>query len=116
LRATSISDYDGLVAVIRVRMAELSVTYETVDFVSGLPKGYAQKILGKTPVKHFGPISLGCILGALGLRLSVMPDPAALAKVERRLRARQLRHAVSHRGRSSRPGAAADSISTPPAI
>lgn len=93
-------------------MRALSVTFEVLDEVAGLPPRYAQKILGAKPVKGFGPISLGCILGALGLRLSVIPDAEALARVEHRLRSRRVRHPVTRK----RAGVAAGELNAPPAV
>jgi hypothetical protein len=117
LRPTSVTDYAQLLDVIMRRMAELSVPYDVLDETAGLPARYSQKILGLNPCKRFGEISLGCILGALGLRLVVMPDPEALHKVERRLRARQLRHAVTrHKTAVAAPGAAAGESISPAAI
>jgi hypothetical protein len=71
-------------------MRELDVTFSTIDFAGGLQDGYAQKILGKRPCKRFGEISLGCVLGAMGIKLVAVEDPAALARVRDRLAPREL--------------------------
>jgi hypothetical protein len=112
VHAIDVCSYGDLLNVLRGRKAELGASFETIDVTSGLPAGYSQKLLGKTPVKRLGEISLGALLGCLGLKLVAVEDPVALARVERRLRARQLRHAVVHK----RVAAAADSISASPAI
>lgn len=85
LRATTVSDYGELLDVLRGRVRELDVSFATVDATAGLPERYVQKLMGVSPSKCFGPISLGCVLGALGLRLIVVEDPEQLAKVRDRL-------------------------------
>jgi hypothetical protein len=125
LRAILITDYESLIAAVRARIAEIGISYSTLDFLAGTQVGYSAKILGPTPSKSFGPVSLGCILGALGVRLVLKPDPEA----EARMRPRWVRKhpGISHmvttvgRGRAAaearkRAAAAADSISVPPAI
>jgi hypothetical protein len=34
---------------------ELQMTFDILDYRSGVRVGYSSKILGPTPVKHFGP-------------------------------------------------------------
>jgi hypothetical protein len=46
------SDYDGLVAAIRMRVEELQISRETINEVAGLPAGYSGKILGLTRISH----------------------------------------------------------------
>jgi hypothetical protein len=74
LRTTSISDYAALLNVVRRRKAELNLSYELLDELAGTQSGYSVKILGPNPSRCFGPISLGAIMGALGLRLTVSVD------------------------------------------
>jgi hypothetical protein len=50
-----------------------------------LPDGYASKLLSPIPYRTVGLLSLGPLLGALGLKLAVLPDAEALAKVRHRL-------------------------------
>jgi hypothetical protein len=71
-------------------MVELNITFETLDCVGGLSPRYAQKLLGSTPTKRLGEVSLGCVLGALGLRLIVVEDPEQLARVKDRLTPREI--------------------------
>jgi hypothetical protein len=77
----TVRDYDELIAAIRTRRDELQVTHETI----GIPSGYASKLLTDPPIKRMGMISLGPMLGALGLMLVVVEDPAALSRVRGRL-------------------------------
>jgi hypothetical protein len=90
LRATSVSNYTALLDCIRARKAELDISFEVLDAVSGLQSGYSAKLLAPHPARRLGEVSLACLLGALGLRLIVEPDPVALALVRDRLVQRQV--------------------------
>jgi hypothetical protein len=78
-----VTDYDGLITALRQRAIALNTPLEAIDHVAGLPARYTTKLLGKTKV--LGPMSLGAMLGALALKLAVMPDDDALAKLRHRL-------------------------------
>jgi hypothetical protein len=56
-----------------------------VDEVAGLPQRYTAKLLAPKGLKSLGRISMGPILGALGLKLAVLPDDEALARIRHRL-------------------------------
>src|SRR5206468_2426011 len=70
----TVRDYDELVAAVRARVAELNITHANVDDVSGVPGGYASKLLCNPPMRTMGRVSLGLMLGALGLKLLVVED------------------------------------------
>jgi hypothetical protein len=79
----------------RQRADQLNVSRQTIDEVAGLTPGHASKLLASAPSRHLGPISLGLILRALGLKLVVVDDPEALAAVRDRLtprNAKQVRY------------------------
>jgi hypothetical protein len=78
-----VADYDGLLAALRQRAIELNAPLESIDHVAGLPTRYTTKLLGG--MRGLGRVSLGPILGALGLKLAVLSDDEALAKVIDRL-------------------------------
>lgn len=78
-------NYQELHALIRARVGSLGVTFETVDAIAGLPSRYATKLLSPVPMKAIGKISLGPLLGALGLKLIVAVDDEALARITGRL-------------------------------
>jgi hypothetical protein len=80
-----IRDYASLIEAIRAPVAELQITHETVDHVSGIQSGYTSKLLCRPPMKPLGAISLGCVLGALGMQLIAVEDPEALERVRHRL-------------------------------
>lgn len=77
--------YDELLAALRLRIAELNVSTETIDSVAGLPERYTVKLFAPVPVKGLGRVSMGLLLGALGLKLDVVVDDAAYARVRDRL-------------------------------
>jgi hypothetical protein len=82
------SDYESLVLALRRRIVELGTHMEAVGEVAGLPARYTAKVLRPNAWHgsgNLGPTSLGPLLGALGLKLAVLPDDEALAKVIDRL-------------------------------
>ena len=83
-----VTDYPGLLVALRSRADELQVARETIDEISGLPARYSGKILGLKQVRRIGMLSLGPLLGALGVKLIMVEDAAALKLVAGRLRKR----------------------------
>jgi hypothetical protein len=83
LDACVIRSFDDLITVIRARIAELQITHETVDDVSGLQSGYSSKLLAN--IRRLGPLSFSALLPALGLKVTVSEDTEALARVASRL-------------------------------
>jgi hypothetical protein len=69
-----VNDYEGLIEVCRQRAAELELSREGIDLLSGCAPGLAGKILGHRQAKKLGPTTLKPILQALGLRLLVIED------------------------------------------
>jgi hypothetical protein len=67
----------------------LNVTYETLDFASGLQSNYSNKVIGTSPVRGLGRVSFGAILQSLGLAILVVEDAEALARVQKRLTRRR---------------------------
>jgi hypothetical protein len=81
--------YEDLIELIRLRVAELGVTQAAVDRLTGLPDQYAGKLLSRPPRKRLGVLSLGCVLSALGLTICVCEDPAQTLKIRPRLELRR---------------------------
>ncbi|MGY8705122.1 hypothetical protein RAD16_05185 [Bradyrhizobium sp. 18BD] len=80
-----VHDYDGLRDAVRARVDQLNITRKCLDEVAGLPAGFSGKLLARgqaKDVKRFGLISLGLVLQATGLRLLLVDDREALARVE----------------------------------
>jgi hypothetical protein len=78
-----VSDYRGLIEALRARAEELEVSRRTLDEIGGLSDGQAAAILAN--FAGMGPVSLGLILGALGLQLAVIEDQEATARLRRRI-------------------------------
>jgi hypothetical protein len=81
--ARPVDGYRGLVETCRERANELALSRQEIDRLSGLPDGYAGKLLGKangSKAKRMWPKSLEEILRTLGLQIIVIEDHAATSK------------------------------------
>jgi len=83
--AIEVHDYAELLEALRKRIVFLGTSMERLDDISGLPSRYVSKLFAPMELKSLGKVSLGPLLGALGLKLIVVEDPAAFAAVRRRL-------------------------------
>ena len=77
--------YDDLRAALRDRAEVRQFSRETLDEIAGLADGHSGHILAAKPTKRLGLVSMGPLLGALGVALAVIEDPAAMAKIEKRI-------------------------------
>jgi hypothetical protein len=84
-RIAVVSDLAGLHRAIREWVAEMNVSRETIDHVGGLTSGHSSKLLAPTPLKRFGHVSLGLMLGACGLELWVIVNDEKLRQLGDRL-------------------------------
>src|SRR6516165_1160445 len=84
------------------RAAELNLSGEQVDLVSGLPARYTQKLLGPNQIRRLGAISLGPFLGALAVRGLLVEDKAAVERLRSQTTPRKAQYA--------RPGMHAGSV------
>lgn len=100
-RIASVCDYDGLIAALRTRKAELGLSDSFLDELTGLQSGYTGKIFGPKQVKKLGPVSLGLLLQALGLKIVLLEDPETLAKHRERHEKRDERRV--HLGNHAKP-------------
>jgi hypothetical protein len=75
-------NYLELVAGFRVRLAELGISYSTLDEIAGWTDSYSTKVLGEEPLRHMGAMALDAMLGAMGLRIALVDDPERLARVK----------------------------------
>jgi hypothetical protein len=82
----TVRSYTDLVAAIRGRIIDLKTTYDSVDALAGLADRHTSKLI--CWLKHYGPISLGATLGALGLMLIVVVDTEQFERIRGRLAAR----------------------------
>jgi hypothetical protein len=76
-------NYLGLIAALRARIAELGISYATLDAIAGWTDTYATKLLAEEPQKYFGPMSFDAMLGSLGIKIALVEDPAKLEKVKK---------------------------------
>jgi hypothetical protein len=66
-----VDSYEALRLTLITRRHSLGLPQIEVDAISGLQDGYTAKL--ERGSKHLGDVSLGCMLGALGLELLVVP-------------------------------------------
>ena len=92
-----VRDYNGLIAGFRARADFLNVSRLSIDDASGLSRGLSSKLLSMPPMRCLGPISLGAILGTLGLAIVLVEDPIATARFSEKMPKR--RRAPVGRGR-----------------
>jgi hypothetical protein len=87
------SDYAELLHGLRLRAAELNLSGETIDGVSGLPARYTQKLLGPQQIRRLGATSFGPFLGALAVRGVLVEDKAAVERLRSQTTPRKAQYA-----------------------
>lgn len=65
------ASYDDVRRVLRERRQALGLTHLQVDEIAGLQSGYTGKL--EIATKNYGPMSLGSMLGALGVKIVFVP-------------------------------------------
>lgn len=87
------SGYTGLIQAMRARAQEcrIAITSSQAAAMAGLPDCFLAKLLSPSPVpvRRFGAISLGPLLGVLGLKLRVTEDENAVQRFTSKLEKRQ---------------------------
>jgi hypothetical protein len=84
----NVVSYQDMLDALRSRVAELQIAGEAFDAYAGLPVGYLSKLIGPKPARRLGMISFQPVLAGLGLRLLVVEDAAATARLKSRLKPR----------------------------
>jgi hypothetical protein len=84
MTAKLIYSMPDLLAVIRARRDALNISHETIDDLAGFPAGYTGKILAPVPLRGVGYMSLGAVMGALGIALVAIEDAAAASRVHQK--------------------------------
>jgi hypothetical protein len=77
----------------RARFDALEISRLEIDAAAGLASGHAGKLLAPVPVRRFGDKTLWPVLETAGVKLCLVEDPDALARVTVKLKKRQ-RNAV----------------------
>jgi hypothetical protein len=79
--------YAGLVEAFRERAQQrrIAITSPEVAAMANLPDYYVAKLLSVHPVRRIGAISLGPLLGVLGMKLVAVEDEKAVARFSSRL-------------------------------
>jgi hypothetical protein len=84
-----VSNYLALIAALRARIAELGISFSTLDQVAGWTDGYASKVLAPEPTpghkvkRCLGPMAFDSVLGALAVKLQLVPDAEQLRTIKR---------------------------------
>jgi hypothetical protein len=89
MTAKVITSLTELLAALRDRRDELNIPHEIIDDIAGFQSGYTSKLLAPRPSKNLGYMSLGAVMGALGVGLVLVEDSARRALVEGRWRERK---------------------------
>jgi hypothetical protein len=85
------NDHNGLLEAIRRRIAELGVSYETVNELAGLPGNYLTKIISDPPPKRMSPFAMFLVTQALGLDVQLVENQQLIEKLSKRWTKRKLR-------------------------
>lgn len=78
------STYDDLIRALRVRASELGMTDKIIEEIGGFTGGHVGKLLGAARTKNLGPLTLGMMLGALGLKFAIIEDEEATRRIKAR--------------------------------
>lgn len=69
----------------------MRTTHQAIDELAGLPSGYTSKLVCKPPMRRLGHLSLGLLLGALGLKMTLAEDPEQTERIRTRLEERRMK-------------------------
>ena len=77
----TVTDAEGLIEAFRARKDALELSNATIDELGGLCAGHADKVLGPSRTKGLSVMTLEVLLGVLALKLVVVEDPEAAARM-----------------------------------
>jgi hypothetical protein len=77
-----VHDSASLREALRQRVEQLNISRSCLDYVSKLTPGYAAKLLAPNGKKGVGALSLDLLLPAVGLKIVLVDDRDALARVQ----------------------------------
>jgi hypothetical protein len=76
--------YDDLIRFVRERAVAMGMTDVMIVEFGGFTPGHVGKLLGAKRTKNLGPLTLGMMLGALGLKFAIIEDAEATARIRSR--------------------------------
>jgi hypothetical protein len=101
----TIKNYDDLITALRARVDDLGISRDTVDEIAGLSDHYTTKLLTLSDTRRAGARRLGTrslslrilgpLLGALSVKILLVPDDEALARNRLRYVPRDCAHFTS---------------------
>lgn len=81
--------YDDLIDAMRARVAEIGITMEMLDELTGLQSGYCAKLLGPARIKTLGVLSFNLLMEAMALQFEPQTDMAKARELEARWEGRE---------------------------
>ena len=76
---------NGYQALVHAQERKIAITSPHIAQMANLPDYYICKLLSVHPMRRIGMISLGPLLGVLGIKLLMVEDPEAVARYNGRL-------------------------------
>lgn len=91
-------NYEGFIAACRERVKELEISLSSPSAaeITGLHKDHLPKLMSEKSGRCFTPLTLGPLLGLLGMRIVLVEDSKALARLSRRLKKRSMEGGAAH--------------------
>ncbi len=83
-------DYDGIIEAYRKRVADLGITNEMIDHLSGLQSGYVGKLLGPAQIRSIGRQSFGLLNQTLAMKMIFVVDEEAAKTMQSRWEKREV--------------------------
>lgn len=101
-----IATYQDLIMACQIRAAQRHIALSgEANQVAGFPDQYIAKLIGAKPVRRIGMMSLGPLLGVLGVKLTMIEDVDAIKRYGDRIKRRDerlVRSAVFHVQKTTR--------------
>ena len=91
--------HDGLVDLLRSRQESLQLSNEVLDHLALFTSGHSDKLLGPSRSRGLSQISLDSLLASLALKLIIVEDEAAAARMRPKWEGRDQRQVRSVRTR-----------------
>jgi hypothetical protein len=88
-----VQSYDDLHAALRARQDQLDISCQTIDRAAALANGHSSKVLAPQRLKKAGWQTLGFLLPALGMKLALLEDAAAVEQL-RKFPKREIKPAI----------------------